>query len=381
LYAPGRDGKSYLLFMRGTTLFAQQLDLGGLKLSGEPHPLGDPVASMLSTGRMNVDVSANGLLLYGAPSASSRLQWVDRSGKRLTAVGEPGQTSTFRLSPDGLRAAMVRPDPDGGSIWIVDTTRAVPTRFVAHPSGVAYPVWSPDGESIAFSRAFGPLWTLFRKRLSGGGAEERLTESPGTFHLATDWSRDGRFLLFFDLNPPTMEDIWYLRVPPEGRVAEPAELKPYLRTTARELNGRFSPEADPRAGPRWVAYQSDESGRFEVYIDSFPEPRRPIRVSTNGGWFPEWGRASGNGEREMYYVSPDYKLMMVRLRRKADWLEPSVPQELFPLPAEVTTWSPYQPTADGQRFLVGATAEREPPRPLTVIVNWSALLENNGGGQ
>jgi len=244
---------------------------------------------------MNVDVSANGLLVYGAPSASSRLQWVDRAGRRLAAVGEPGgQPNAFRLSPDGLRAAMVRTDADGGSIWLVDTTRAVvANRFVAHPSVVAYPVWSPDGETIAFSKAdhlgpaaVGSVLPLFRKRLSGGGAEERLT-APATLHLGTDWSRDGRFLLFFDMSPPTMEDIWYLRVPPEGRVTEPAELKPYLRTTARELNGRFSPEADPQAGPRWVAYQSDESGRSEVYIDSFPEPHRPIRVSTNGGWFPD----------------------------------------------------------------------------------------------
>jgi serine/threonine protein kinase len=382
LYAPGSDGKSYLLFVRGTTLFAQQLDPSGLRLSREPHPLGDPVASMLFTGRMNVDVSNNGLLVYGAPSASSRLQWVDRSGRRLAAVGEPGQSNAFRLSPDGLRAAMVRTDSDGGSIWLVDTTRAVATRFLAHPSLVAYPVWSPDGETIAFSTTLGPVLTLFRKRLSGRGTEERLTESPATFHLATDWSRDGRFLLFFDLGRASMEDIWYLRVPPEGSLAEPAALKPYLRTTAREFNGRFSPETDPRAGPLWVAYQSDESGRSEIYIDSFPEPRRKILVSTNGGWFPEWGRALGNGEREMYYVSPDYKLMMVTLRRKADWLEPSTePQELFSLPAEVTTWSPYQVAADGQRFLVRATAEREPPRPLTVIVNWPALLQDKGGGQ
>jgi hypothetical protein len=193
---------------------------------------------------------------------------------------------------------MVRTDADGGSIWLVDTTRPVANRFVAHPSVVAYPVWSPDGETIAFSKAdhlgpaaVGSVLPLFRKRLTGGGAEERLTV-PATLHLGTDWSRDGRFLLFFDMSPPTMEDIWYL-----------------------------------------------------------------------------------------YYVSPDYKLMVVTLYTKADGLQPSVPQELFPLSAEVTMWSPYQAAADGQRLMVRATGEREPPRPLTVIVNWPAWLENKGGGQ
>jgi hypothetical protein len=160
-----------------------------------------------------------------------------------------------------------------------------------------------------------------------------------------------------------------------------AELKPYLRTRSRESNGRFSPEADSGLGPRWVAYQSDESGRFEVYVDSFPEPRRKIRISVDGGVFPEWRPLSGKGARELYYVSPDYKLMMVELKVGTDSVEPSAPSQLFSLPAAVTTWTPYQVTADGQRFLVRATPDSEPPQPLTMIVNWPSLMKENKTGR
>ena len=375
LYTPGGDRKNYLLFMRGTTLFAQELDLSALKLTGEPHPVADPVASTSAMARTNAAVSTTGLLLYGVPRVPSQFKWMDRTGRVQGLVGEPGEFNSFRLSPDGRTAALVRVDSGGNSIWLLDTGRGVINRFTGEPSVHTYPVWSPDQETLMFSSSFRGSPALFRKRLSGTGSEERLTQPPGTFNLATDWSQDGRFLLYFDFAAGTQEDMWYLRVPPEGKPVDPAEMKPYLRTTAREANGRFSPEADPAVSPRWVAYQSDESGRFEVYVDSFPQPRRKVRVSISGGQFPEWGPAVGKNERELYYVSPDYKLIAVNLKLSADSVEALTPRELFPLPAEVSTWSPYQVTADGQRFLVLATPEREPPRPLTVVVTWPTLLQ------
>ncbi|HEY2013612.1 MAG TPA: hypothetical protein VGH38_08940, partial [Bryobacteraceae bacterium] len=373
LYAPGGDGKSYLLFLRGTALLAQEFNPGSLKLVGEPHPVADPVESTPSTARMNVAASATGLLLYGTPAASRQLEWLDRAGKRLGAVGEAGEFSAFRLSPDGLRAALTRIGTGGGSIWLLETARGVATRFSNHPTPDAYPVWSPDSATLAFASAV-PL-SLFRKPLSGNGSEERLAPPPAVFQLGNDWSRDGRLLLYFDIGPGTQEDIWCLRVPPPGKVADPADLKAYLHTPARELNARFSPESDPTAGPRFVAYQSDESGRSEVYVDSFPEPRHKVRISINGGQFPEWGPSTGKGGRELYFVSPDYKLMMVTVKLAANSVEPSAPIELFWLPSEVTSWTPYQVSADGQRFLVLAIPPRNPPRPLTMLVNWSALVE------
>ena len=141
--------------------------------------------------------------------------------------------------------------------------------------------------------------------------------------------------------------------------------KLYLRTQFNEAQGRFSPEATPH----WIAYQSDESGRYEVYIQSFPEPHGATRVSIGGGMHPQW---SPDG-RELYYVSPDYKLMAMSLKVGADSVQLSTPHALFDLPIDDLVFSPYEVGPDGQRFLVRAASQQAPP--LTVIVNWPALLK------
>jgi hypothetical protein len=155
-------------------------------------------------------------------------------------------------------------------------------------------------------------------------------------------------------------------VSPEGKAVTEAPPKPYLRTPFNESWGRFSRETPPR----WVAYQSDETGRYEIYIRSFPEPRGKFQISTGGGQYPQWGAAG----RELFYVSPDHKLMAVGLRLGTDSLEASSPHELFALPSVDTGWSPYDTAPDGQRFLVRATPAQA-GQPLTVIVNWPALLK------
>jgi eukaryotic-like serine/threonine-protein kinase len=157
----------------------------------------------------------------------------------------------------------------------------------------------------------------------------------------------------------------------DGKLRGDVQPRQYLHTTFNESHGRFSPEPSPR----WVAYQSDDSGPFEVYVDAFPEPRGKTRISTAGGAFPQWGA----GGRELFYVSPDNKLMAVSLKPAGDSLEPSAPRELFVLPPLLPgiNVNPYQATRDGQRFLV-LTGNEHATQPLTVIVNWPALL-NKGG--
>jgi hypothetical protein len=241
--------------------------------------------------------------------------------------------------------------------------RSVASRFTSNSTINSFPVWSPDSRTIVFNS--GSTINLFRRDANGAGREERLTPSPNQQN-PTDWSRDGRVVLYYEIGPDTGRDLWTLPVTPEGKVRPETTPQPYLRTLFNESLARFSPEPSPR----WVAYQSDETTRYEVYVQAFPQPRGKFRISTGGGQAPQWGV----GGRELFYVSPDYKLMAVSLKLGPEAVEPSAPRELFQLPAVDIGWSPYDTAPDGQRFLVRATPQQGAP-PLTMIVNWPALLK------
>jgi Tol biopolymer transport system component len=321
---------------------------------------------------MNVAVSATGQLLYSAANTSSQFIWLDRRGKQLGVVGEPGEYYLFRLSPDGNRIAVARSRRGGADLWLLDVERGATSRFTNAGTGTHnYPVWSPDGRTIVFATGL-PRRSLAFKG-AGGTGEGQLTLESQAVASPNDWSRDGRFLLYAEMAPGTGVDLWFLPITPEGKPAEGAKPVPYLRTPFYDSQGRFP----PMANPQWVAYVSDESGRYEVYIDTFPERRHKTPISTGGGLYPAWGV----GGRELYYVSPDFKLMAVSLKLGTDSLEPSAPRELFPLPAVDNGYSPYEPTPDGQRFLVRATPQQQAAEPLTVIVNWLALLRKGAAAQ
>jgi dipeptidyl aminopeptidase/acylaminoacyl peptidase len=314
LYAPGGDGRDYLLWLRGGTLLAQEFDASGLKLVGEPHPLADPVSQLGFTGpQMNVAVSASGQLLYSSANTSGQFTWLDRSGKRLRVVGEPGEYTQFRLSPDGNRIATARSRRGGQDLWLFDVERGTSSRFTdASTNAPGYPAWSPSSRTIVFSNGL-PHRNLVFKEAVGAGADRATIELPD-YWFPWDWSRDGRFILYW---------------------------------------------------------------RYEVYVDTFPERRHKTPISTGGGQYPSWGA----GGRELYYVSPDFKLMAVSLKLGKDYAEPSVPRELFPLPGVDTGFSPYEVAPDGQRFLVRATPQQQAAEPLTVIVNWPALMKKEAAAQ
>jgi len=365
VYATGGDHGGYLLWLRGGTLMAQELDVAGLQLLGDSRVIASPVAKITAIGVMNASASSGGMLLYSAANPSSQFTWLDRSGRRLRVVAEPGEYGTFRLSPDGRRIAVQRDRPGGADLWFLDTERGVSSRFTSLAGLNSYPVWSPDSRAILFSSS-GAL-NLFRKQATGASAEERVTQSPNQ-QDANDWSRDGRWILYHEIAPDTGRDLWVLPVTADGRPAAGGKPRPYLRTRFTEWWGRFSPEPSPR----WIAYQSDETGKPEIYLQSFPEPRGKSQISTGGGQYPEWG-ALGNNGRELFYVSLDNRMMAVSLNLGADSVEASVPHELFPLPVADLGWNPYDVSADGQQFLVRATPELV-AQPLTVIVNWPVLF-------
>jgi Tol biopolymer transport system component len=362
LYASVDDDRDYLVWQRAGTLVAQEFDTGALQLTGEVHIIADRV-EMSGAGLINAAVSGK-LLLYSDARTMSQFTWFDRAGKRLGVVGEPGEYVYVRLSPDGRRVVFARARPGARDFWLVDATRGVPSRFTSTPGLKGYPVWSPDGRTIVF--ASGSPFNIFRKPAAGGGDEQRLIQS-SCFQFPTDWSRDGRFVLYTEIAAGTASDLWILPVTADGKVAPDTKPRPYVRTQFRERAGRFSPEPEPH----WVAYVSDESGRDEVYVDAFPEARDKVRISSGGGDSPEW---SPDG-RGLFYLAPDSKLMEVSLKRRTDSIEPSSTRELFALPISNDGFTPYEVAPGGQKFLVRATPEKQAGRPLTVIVNWPALMK------
>jgi Tol biopolymer transport system component/predicted Ser/Thr protein kinase len=352
IYASG-----YLLWVRGTTLVAQSFDPRKLRLTGEPAPVADPVGKSAITGRMNVAASGNGLLLYSA-SGSNQLTWLDAAGKPQGTLGEPNDYVIFRISPDGHRVAAAIGNPSRADLWLLNVQRGVSSRFTFTGTAHSDPVWSPDGQTIVYRGRN----SIFRKDSSGAGEEQRVTQS-SPLQSPTDWSRDGRWILFNQFTPGSALDLWVLPVTPQG--TPNGQPQPYLRTAFNEQDGQFSTETNPR----WLAYTSNESGQPEVYVQAFPEPRGKFQVSAGGGRFPRWGPAG----RELFYVSLNDKLMAVDLKIGKDSVEPAAPHELFPLPTPTINFIPYDVSSDGENFLV-----QSPPQQgsvLSVIVNWPPLAK------
>jgi Tol biopolymer transport system component/predicted Ser/Thr protein kinase len=346
-YVRTDDRKEYLLWMRDAALVAQQFDSEKLQLLGDSFSLADTA----------VTVGAGGKTLVYSPSRPSRqFQWFDRADKQVGTLGEPGDYVYSRISGDGRY--VVTTHVGSGDLWALDTARGVASRLTSRGIHISA-LWSPDGRTILF--ASGAPFNLFRIPAEGG-AEERILKSENR-QTPLDWSKDGRLILYADTAQDTGLDLWTLEVTPDGKPQPGTQPQPYIRAPFNQTAGRFSPDT------RWVAYQSDDSGAPEVYVQSFPKPHGKIRISTAGGRSPEWGP---NG-RELFYVSPDEKLMSVAMKLGAESAEASLPRELFPLPKISIGLYPYEVAADGQRFLVQVSMDRIDP--LNVILNWPALLK------
>ncbi|HJU61452.1 MAG TPA: protein kinase, partial [Candidatus Binatia bacterium] len=291
--APG-----YLLFARNTTLMAQPFDAVKLQVSGEPFPVVEDVAFNLAAGYSNFSVSENGTLVFenGGPS-NRQLVWFDRTGRQLNLVGPPGAYNDVVLSPDEKTVAIQQDDGTNNDLWLMDLVRGVPSRFTFNPALEDDPTWSPDGTVIVFNSERDGTRGLYRKVSSGAGNEELLVKADVVTN-GTHWSHDGKFVIFESSLPKTGSDLFVL--PLFG------DMKPYpvLATEFNETHGRFSPDG------RWLAYVSNESGRNEVYVQSFPASGGKWQVSTTGGAQPQW-RSDG---KELFYMAPDRRLMAVDVR-------------------------------------------------------------------
>jgi Tol biopolymer transport system component len=363
-YAPGGDGKDYLLTLSDQALVAREFDLKKLTL-GPPRTLLNQVGSRVQPAA----VSPGGILLYVGGSNASRLAWLDRAGKTLEPLSDADSLSSVRISRDGKGFIVVR-QPVGGrgnDLWLMSVERHVLSLFVpafreatalSRDSSYFSALWSNDGRAALFNRGR----FVFRKDIAASGEGERIAEWPGLMRLC-DWSRDGRWLLYESRDRETNRDLWVAPVTPDGRLAEGAQPKPYVRGAFAEWQGRFSPEPNPQ----WVAYQSDETGRDEIYLASFPDARRRLQVTSGGGTFPQWGPDG----RELFYISSDGMLTVVGLRNGAQGLEPSSPQRLFPLAARSALTSPFEISPDRKRILVNQS-EQNPE--LHIVLNWPLLL-------
>jgi hypothetical protein len=360
----------YILYVRDRVLFAQPFDAKRLALAGDPIRIVEGVENV-GPGSAAFSVSSNGVLAYwsGAAPRSEQLTWVRRDGTRIATVGPAGAYFHFSLAPDERRVAVTRYETGDNNfqsaIWLLDAVRGTLAKLTFEKGGAGIPVWSPDSARIVFaSGRHGPP-TLFQRRLEDLGPDELLVK--GGDNHPTDWSSDGHTIVYEVLDDKTRNDLWLLSLP-DGRKSIP-----FLRSPSNETGGRISPDR------RWMAYASDESGRDEIYVTSYPEPRGATRISTDGGAQSEWRRDG----RELFYRAPDRKLLAVPIKDGANF-DAGTPHALFELPPQPPAWIQsgvdqrvYAPSADGQRFLIGVPVGEESSAPITVVLNWTAGLKRN----
>lgn len=357
--------RGYLLFGREGALVAQPFQTSTRRISGEAVTiaprLGVVPGGQISYRRRNFSVSASGLLVLDPNPGRQRsqMQWVDRRGNVLGVVPELDEVTAPLLSPDETRVAVARKDlaTNNNDIWLAGLDSTSPVRFTFDPASDILGVWSPGGDRIAWASTRNGVFDLFEKEVNGRGQDTVLLRS-GVHKFPLDYSADGRYLLFRQIDPQTRHDIHVLPLTGDRKPY------PYLKSTAMENGGVFSPDG------RWIAYASDESGRFEVYVESFPSHGGRRQVSIAGGSAPRW-RADGG---ELYFVTADGQLMAAPVRSGAT-LATGELEALFRSRFVGTSMiASYAPTRSGQRFLVCVIADVEPHAPLSLVSNWIASI-------
>lgn len=363
---------NYLLFRRGSTLFAQTLNLQSFQLEGEAARIADPVGALTGLGRPGFTVSDTGVLVFwpfaSIDSGDAELGIHDRTGKTLASLG----VSAYRgiaLSPDGTRLAThIHDAAQGGDVWLLDLQRGTRQRFTFDASqDNSSPVWSSDGSRIAFASLRAGRWGLYQKPSSGTGPEELLFES-STPKAPSGYSPDGKSLLFENVDPKTGQDLWVLPL------AGDRKLVPYLQSPFRERSGQISPDG------RWVAYGSNESGRSEIYVQGYSTSSGKWQVSTGGGSEPRWRR---DGKELFFVFNNPSQIFAITVEPDGDGLRFGIPEVLFPalyrFPNHATPYYVADVSADGQRFFIPRTpATSDTARlPLTVVLNWTSALQQN----
>lgn len=347
----------FLFTLREQNLVALEFDQDRLRAVGAPFPIADSVRSYPNTANGVFSASAQGTIAYQPvlDTAISRLEWLDRQGRPIATVADPGNLEDPALSPDQRYVSTASIDQQSGSqnIWIHDLHSATSQRFTYLPTFDHYPVWSPDSRQIAFDSSRTGHLAIYAKTV--GGDERLLYQSKGTAQ-PTGWSPEGSQLVFQTLSPNTKWDLWILNT-------KNGEARPLLHGAANEKYGQVSPDG------RWILYTSDESGRSEIYATRFPDATGRWQVSTDGGSQPRW-RADG---REVFYLSSDRKICAASVEETADNFVVGRPQNLFQTAARMSGERSYDVSSDGKRFLVNATVLNQRSAPIMVVLHDPAL--------
>jgi serine/threonine-protein kinase len=374
----------HLVYGVAGALRAVAFDLGRLEVVGAPVPVMDQVVTN-QIGGVNLSIAGDGTLIYvpgGVQALHSTLVWVDRQGREEPLKAPPRLYLYPRLSPDGTRVALdVVAEETGRDIWIWDVARETLMRFTFDPRPDTHPLWTPDGQRVLFRSGRGGPYNLFWQAADGTGTVERLTESSNN-QFPSAFSPDGTRLVFREETTKTGEDLMVLELegarPSSGSAGgepvEPRRAQPLVQTTFNELNAEISPDG------RWMAYQSNESGKDEIYVRPFPDADRGRwQVSAGGGTRPLWARSG----KELFYAKASGAVMSASVDGGSTF-RASNPTQLFEGPylmAAAIGGRTYDVSPDGRRFLMikpvdgGEFLPTAAPTSLIIVQNWTEELK------
>jgi len=347
----------YLLFTRNRTLMAQPFDASSLRLSGTPMPVAADVSPPDLLSGPQVSASATGLLGLASGRTGSRLTWYDRAGRLLGSGRALVDLRNPALSADERSVVAERMEAGRSHLWLLDLDRGVTSRITEGDASGQSAVWAPDGQSIAYSSVRRGSLDLYLRSMVTGKDEDVLVGAAQA-ERAFDWSPDGRYLVYGTTASSGRSDLWLLPMTGERRPVA------YLDGTFNEMQAAVSPDS------RWLAYTSDESGEWDVYVQSFPEPGRKLRVSVAGGAQPRW-RSDGG---ELFFLAPDGRVMAAPVADRAT-MRLGVPVPLFQveLPGALDSYRNYYVvTSDGARFLIDSVIQGS--AAIEAVQNWRAIL-------
>jgi Tol biopolymer transport system component len=352
----------YIFFAKDGNLVAQPFDPDHLTVSGNPVPVAPNVEYSEFKALGNFSVSQNGVLVYrSAFSSPSRLLWLDRTGRQVDTLGDPGKYGSGRLSPDDRTVVLSREDPADAArtnLWLLEVQRGILSRLTFHPAPAYSAAWSPDGSRLAFASAGGRVQIM-----PANGSATPVTISTEPVVVVRDWSPDGRTLVVQQQNSKTGMDVMSLPVSDT-----PQSVTPVLNSQFDEVMARLSPDG------RWLAYVSNESGRAELYVVPFPPRGGRWQISNNGIGFGMPGSSSAAWSRDgkqLYFRDAASGLLAADVQSQGGEFHSGLPHQIFTAPGGVRL---LDATPNG-RILVMVQADQEVSPPLTLVLNWDAEIK------